>query len=278
MPMRQPAIYINHGGGPLPLLGQQPSISKFLASYAATLPEPPKAVLVVSAHWEASVPTVANGGSHPLLFDYGGFPAETYEYRYPAKGSPKVADRVCALLSAAGIKHATDGRRGWDHGVFVPLMLMFPAANVPIVQLSLTTDQDAQRHLSVGAALAPLRDEGVLIVGSGVSFHNFAYLMARDGATRKAGIAHSLAFDEWLSRAVADAGNDGEARRAALARWEADAGASAREAHPRGAAEHLMPLFVVAGAGGDGPARKAPTADTTGELLAGFAMSQFQWR
>ena len=281
--VRLPAIYVNHGGGPMPLIGQQPSVARFLSSYAATLPSTPAAVLVATAHWEEAVTTVSGAASHRLLFDYGGFPPETYAYTYPAPGSPAIAKRVCQLLSAARLPNAIDERRGWDHGVFVPMMLMFPSGSVPIVQLSLTSSQDAATHLAVGAALRPLRDEGVLIVGSGVSFHNFSHFFASDRAKRDAGVAHSRAFDAWLTATMTDPALSHADRIARLAQWDHLA-PSAREAHPPGAAEHLLPALVVAGAAGDdGPATKvgsgkASPVEAESELLGGFAFSQFEFR
>ena len=217
---RLPAIYINHGGGPLPLLGQQPDVAGFLSSYVATLPEMPRAVVVVTAHWEAAMTTVSSGERHSLLFDYSGFPPESYKYKYPAPGSPEVAGRLCELLQAAGLPHGRDDTRGWDHGVFVPMMLMLPDAGVPIVQLSLTSDQSAATQLAVGAALRPLRDEGVLLVGSGVSFHNFKWFFAREPSAQAAGTAHSRTFDSWLTAAVTDASLSTAARVAKLSRCD----------------------------------------------------------
>ena len=278
---RMPSIYINHGGGPMPLRGQQPDVAQFLSSYAATLPEKPTAVLVVTAHWQAAVTTVSSGASMSLLFDYGGFPPETYQYKYPASGSPEVASRVCDLLKGAGLAHAQDVQRGWDHGVFVPMMLMFPKADVPIVQISLLASQDAAAHIAVGSALKPLRDEGVLIVGSGVSFHNFQYFFARDDRSRVSGVAHSHTFDEWLTATLTNP--VATARNAQLASW--DSAPSAREAHPIGAAEHLLPALVVAGAAGDGPAVKVGSDANDGgggegmaAMLNEFAISQYEFR
>ncbi|CAJ1418659.1 unnamed protein product [Effrenium voratum] len=194
-------VYINHGGGPLPLLQKQPSISKFLGSYAASLPRP-SAVLVVTAHWETDALKVSAGKSHSLYFDYGGFPKETYEYTYPAPGSPELANRIIALLANKGLECSADATRGWDHGVFVPMMLMFPDASIPIVSLSLYSSQDAAAHITAGEALQPLRDEGVLIVGSGASFHNFKHMFGRDDASQKAGQRHAKLFDTWLVDSV----------------------------------------------------------------------------
>ncbi|KAL1522205.1 hypothetical protein AB1Y20_021843 [Prymnesium parvum] len=274
---RLPAVYINHGGGPLPLLGEQPAVASSLSSYARTLPSTPKAVLVVTAHWQTDATAVSDAPSPPLLFDYSGFPAQTYTYTYPAPGSPALARRACELLRAAGLPCSADSRRGWDHGVFVPMMLLFPAADVPVVQMSLTSNQDAATHLAVGAALAPLREEGVLIVGSGASFHNFKYFFARDEKTREVGVAHSRAFDEWLTATMTDPSLSADERRSRLAKWRE--APSAAECHPLGAAEHFLPALVVAGAGGDVPATKLPRVDAPqSKVDHGLQISQFEFR
>jgi aromatic ring-opening dioxygenase catalytic subunit (LigB family) len=205
----------------------------WLKGLVADLPERPKAILVVSGHWEAPVFTVASSPAPPLIFDYGGFPEHTYRLTFDAPGSPALAGRVRELLGAAGFATDEDAQRGYDHGVFVPLKLVTPEADIPVVQLSLKDGLDPAEHLAAGRALAPLRDEGVLIVGSGMSWHNMR------GFTR-AFTARSEAFDAWLSEAMADPATRDEAIR----NW-AD-GPYAREAHPR--EEHLAPLFVAAGA------------------------------
>ena len=183
----------------------------------------------------------------------------------------------CAqLLEKAGLPHAADMQRGWDHGVFVPMMLLFPAADIPVVQVSLTSDQDAATQLAIGAALRPLRDEGVLIVGSGVSFHNFAYLFAR-GKARETGVRHSLAFDKWLSSTMTDSAIPAASRLTQLAQWTA--APSAREAHPAGAAEHLLPALVVAAAAeGVAGTKVGLTAEAGAEIASDFAISQFEFR
>ena len=180
----------------------------------------PRAILVISAHWETPRPTVMSARRDPpMLFDYYGFPAHTYELDYPAPGSPALASRVRALLADAGHRESTRTRaRGYDHGVFVPFLLMFPDADIPIVQLSLRADLDPAAHLAIGRALAPLRDEGVLIVGSGMSYHNLRAVlvdaMPQDVASRRA-------FDAWLADAVETprrARRDAQARRVGRAR------------------------------------------------------------
>lgn len=239
-----PVVFIPHGGGPWPFvdvgLGDKTELDA-LAAYLRslrTLPRtPPKAVLAVSAHWEEPVPTVMTAERPPMLYDYYGFPSESYEVKWPAPGDPALAARVRELLGAAGFETGADAKRGFDHGAFVPLKLTYPDADVPTIQLSLRRGLDAEEHLAMGRALAPLRDEGVFIVGSGMTYHN---LRAFDRGARPV----SEAFDGWLRGVgvMAPAERDGQ-----LARW-ADAPA-ARQAHPR--EEHLIPLMVAAGAAGD---------------------------
>ncbi len=209
----------------------------FFRELPRALPTPPRAVLVVSAHWEAEHPTVMASASPPLLFDYQGFPEETYRLSWPAPGAPELARRIAALLWAHGFAPAEDGARGFDHGTFIPLMLSWPDAGVPTLQLSLLADLDPARHLALGRALAPLRDEGVLIIGSGMSFHNMR-LFGRADARQV-----SETFDAWLTKSATATPVE---RDNALEQWAtAPAG---RQAHPR--EEHLLPLLVVAGAAG----------------------------
>ena len=243
--MRQPTIFLPHGGGPCFFMDWTmgppdtwDALAAWLRSIGASLPEPPKALLVISGHWEESVATVNTGTQPPLLFDYHGFPEHTYELTWPASGSPTLAARVQELLGAAGIESKQNGTRGFDHGVFVPLKVAFPEAQIPTVQLSLRSGLDAAEHLAIGRALAPLRDEGVLILGSGMSYHNMR------GFNSAAGVSDSQTFDTWLSSAIAKPQTE---RDAALASWEK--APAARAAHPR--EEHLVPLMVAAGAAGD---------------------------
>jgi aromatic ring-opening dioxygenase catalytic subunit (LigB family) len=222
------------------------ALTGYLADLPARLPRRPRAMVVVSAHWEERVPTVTTNSTPALEYDYHGFPEETYQIQWPAPGEPGVAGRVRELLEGRGIATAEDAKRGFDHGTFVPLKVAFPDADVPAVQLSLERTLDPARHLAIGRALAPLRDEGILVVGSGMSYHNLGD-MRLPAETRR---ARSEPFDAWLRDAVvADAGS----RDAALTRWEE--APNARIAHPR--EEHLLPLMVVAGAAGEDRGRVA---------------------
>jgi aromatic ring-opening dioxygenase catalytic subunit (LigB family) len=235
-----PTFFIPHGGGPCffmegPIARVWDPLATFLRGVISTLPVAPTAIVVVSAHWEERQPTVTSRIDPPLIFDYYGFPPETYELRYDVPGSPAIAQRVTALLGAAGISSAVDGERGFDHGVFIPFMLVAPEATIPIVELSLVASLDPAQHLAIGEALAPLRSEGVLIVGSGMSYHN---LRGFFDPTEADG---SVSFDTWLTRtALAEP----DVRAAGLRGWQR--APDARIAHPR--EEHLMPLMVAAGA------------------------------
>ena len=234
-----PTLFIPHGGGPCFFMKWDPpdtwkNMGAFLSGVGSRVGEIPKAVLVISGHWEAPEFT-ATGSAHPsLIYDYSGFPPETYQIKYDAPGSPALADRVVGLLKDASIPAHVDPQRGFDHGVFIPFKLVYPEANVPIVQMSLKSGLDPAAHLAAGRALSTLRDEGVLIVGSGMSYHNLRSFFA--GGENSA----SDRFDTWLTDAVTS-----KDRAQKLMNW--GTAPSARDAHPR--EEHLIPLMVVAGAG-----------------------------
>lgn len=239
---RMPTWYIPHGGGPCFFMEWSPantwdSMATFLRGLGATLPARPRAIVCVSAHWLEGDVGVTSGERPELIYDYYGFPPHTYDLRYPAPGEPELATRIVERLRQAGIATHADARRGFDHGVFIPFLLMFPKADIPVLQVSLTHDLDPAAHLALGRTLAPLRDEGVLIVGSGMSFHN----MRGYGDPRFGPVSDE--FDEWLTHAVRLPGAE---REAALTQW-AQAPA-ARLCHPPRAEEHLLPLMVVAGA------------------------------
>lgn len=242
---KMPAVYLPHGGGPWNVMEQpmgEPESLARLTTYLeglASLPTTkPRALLVISAHWEEDVPTLMTAARPPMLYDYFGFPKHTYEIQWPAPGAPDVAARVAELLDASGLKVANAPERGFDHGTFVPMMVAFPKAEIPTLQLSLVKGLDPAQHLALGRALAPLREEGVYIIGSGMSFHNMRAF--RDGGGQRL----SEAFDRWLVEAIAAPAKERDAR---LAKWASAPGA--RDAHPR--EEHLLPLMVVAGAAGD---------------------------
>jgi aromatic ring-opening dioxygenase catalytic subunit (LigB family) len=261
--LRQPALYIPHGGGPCFFMpdphGIWRGMEAYLKSLAASLPAKPKAILVISGHWEESAFTFTGAKDHPgLIFDYYGFPPETYRIAWPAPVAPWLAARGRALIEAAGLPAAIDPTRGFDHGVFVPLKVAFPEADIPIVQMSLHASLDPALHVAAGRALAPLRDEGVLVIGSGMSFHNLR--VYGDPRIRQP----AAEFDRWLIY-VAEA--PATERSALLANWQS--APWARFCHPR--EEHLLPLMVAAGAS------EEPGRHDFGEEVLGGAVSGFRF-
>ncbi|MEO6389195.1 MAG: class III extradiol ring-cleavage dioxygenase [Croceibacterium sp.] len=262
MSQTQPSLFIPHGGGPCFFMpdprGTWTRMESYLRGLADTLPELPRAILVISGHWEAPAFSFTGGAHPPLVFDYYGFPPETYRIEWPAPGAPDLAERAAAMITDAGLPSAIDPERGFDHGVFVPLKVAFPEADVPVVQMSLHASLDPVIHLAAGRALAPLRDEGVLIVGSGMSFHNLRAM----GDPRVA--APSGEFDRWLAGA---AESEPETRSALLSQWQA--APWARLCHPR--EEHLLPLMVAAGAS------QNPATHDYAEVVLGGAVSAFRF-
>ena len=260
----QPTYFINHGGGPCFFLDPGPmrdtwnELEGYLGAFADTLDEKPRALLIVSGHWEETRPTVNAGVAPPLLFDYGGFPAHTYRLTWPAPGDPELAARVRDLLGAAGIESGSNASRGWDHGVFVPMKVMFPRADIPTVQLSLQRGLDPATHLAIGRALKPLRDEGVLILGSGQSYHNMRGFMGASGSADPG----AEAFDAWLRKVMPD----GDTRDRSLMAWEQAPGARAAQPHE----DHLLPLMVAAGAASGEPGRTAFHGQALGKPISGF--------
>lgn len=242
--LRQPTFYLSHGGGPWPWMPEMATALRQLAASLTDiprqLPQTPRAVLLVTAHWEAPAFTLGTNPAPGMVYDYGGFPAHTYQIVYPAPGAPALAQHVQALVAGAGLPVALDAQRGYDHGCFVPLAVMYPEAQAPVLQVSLRQNLDPAEHLAFGRALAPLRDEGVLIVGSGLSYHNLRVL-------GPAARAPSQAFDAWLQDTMSA---KPAVRTARLADWwHAPA---ARQCHPR--ADHLLPLMVAVGAAEADPA------------------------
>ena len=235
---RMPSYFISHGGGPWPWIADMrqsfAALEASLAAMPGALPEPPKAILMVSGHWEAREARVMHSPRPPMVYDYGGFPPHTYQISYPAPGAPALAERTAGLIAAAGLPTALDSARGYDHGTFVPAYIMYPRADVPVFQVSMFEHYDPAAHFALGRALAPLRDEGVLIVGSGLSYHNLR--LFGPGAREP-----STAFDTWLGQVLAQ---PPEARTEALLDWET--APRARTAHAR--EDHLVPLFVALGA------------------------------
>ena len=235
---RMPTYFISHGGGPWPWLANMrqmlASLEVSLARMPSELPQKPRAILMVSGHWETPDFAVM-GAAHPgMVYDYGGFPPETYKILYPAPGHPELAARTLSLIQGAGLPAHMDAKQGFDHGTFAPAYVMYPQADVPIFQVSLQHGYDPAAHFALGRALAPLRDEGVLIVGSGLSYHNLRLF----GPGAK---VPSKAFDDWLAVTM---GKTGAARTNALLDWES--APYARTCHAQ--EDHLVPLFTALGA------------------------------
>ena len=262
---RQPTFYVSHGGGPAFWIDYPPPIGPggfdrlkaFFEGFPSLLPEPPRAYLVASAHWEESVVTVSDAEAPGMLYDYYGFPEIAYTLQHPAPGAPEIARQVHDLLKGADIKSAYDSDRGFDHGVFVPMKIIDPEAKTPTVMMSLRKGLDPAFHLDVGKALAPLRDEGVIIIGSGSSFHDLRTYF--DGQAGKA-----KAFDDWLVETALEP----KTRDARLVDWTR--APAARDAHPR--EEHLLPLMVAAGA-----AEGEPALQVYKDVVANKPFSGFQF-
>lgn len=237
---RQPVCYIPHGGGPCFFM-EDPyhlwtNMGDFLHKFPQTLPQLPDTILVISAHWESSPVKIHHHPNPSLLYDYYDFPEHTYHLHYPAPGNPKLAKHIHELLTKHQIQSEFEEKRGWDHSVFIPLKVMFPNADIPVVELSLHKNLNSEYHLNIGQALSPLRDQNILMLGSGMSYHNLPSLFSGQGNPE----AH--AFDKWLDHTLTQLSP--ENRNRLLIGWENVP--SALSAHPR--AEHLLPLMVIAGA------------------------------
>jgi 4,5-DOPA dioxygenase extradiol len=242
-PENSPAsiLYLSHGGGPLPLLGDEghKDMVANLKHLAALLARP-AAIIVISAHWEARRATITAGAKPPLIYDYYGFPKQSYEIQYPAPGEPALARKVFALLNAHGIEAELDEQRGFDHGLFVPLKIMYPEADLPCIQISLVGSLDPVAHIKLGEALAGLGKEDVLVIGSGFSFHNLqAFFIPVTAASQ----TMNESFERWLIETCSSPALDERVRAERLAAWEE--APSARYCHPR--EEHLLPLHVCYG-------------------------------
>ena len=261
-----PTYFISHGGGPWPWMKDQTNgaydrLEASLQQIPRDFGSTPKAVLVISGHWEEPEFTVMTTARPPMIYDYSGFPEHTYKIQYPAPGSPETAERVRQLIAAAGFPFRVDSARGFDHGTFSPLAVIYPNADVPVFQLSMKHGYDPATHLAVGRALAPLREEGVLIVGSGLSYHN---LRAFGPQARQP----STAFDQWLDQTLVN--STPEQRDARLLVWSS--APSARAAHPR--EDHLLPLMVAVGAADHESGTRVYHEDA---FMGGIAVSSFRF-
>jgi aromatic ring-opening dioxygenase catalytic subunit (LigB family) len=283
--MKYPTVFVNHGGGPLPLMGRQNNLVKSMKEVVTKLlpkDRPPSAIVVLSAHWESDPISITAGRNPSLYYDYSGFPPETYHYDYPAPGNPELARQIQNLLTKQGLPSVLDDQRGFDHGVFVPLMIMYPDASIPVVEVSLHKSLDATINMQIGLALEPLREENILILGSGYSFHNMHSFFHPSEKSINA----SQDFNNWLKDTIllpssvgseqhphnctTDESSSYYQRRVdLLQQWEKAPGA--RISHPR--EEHLLPLFIVAAAGGE-TATPRLIHDTTSASVDGDAASE----
>lgn len=238
---RHTILYLSHGAGPMPLLGDNghKEMVDNLKMIAATISKP-SAILLISAHWEEAMPTITRAANPPLIYDYYGFPEPAYEVQYPAPGRPDLAQTIFSALRSKGIKSTLDDKRGFDHGLFVPLKIMYPEADVPCIQLSLLNSLDPREHINIGNALSGLEYENLLVIGSGFSFHNMNAFFAPRTAEME---MKNEAFMGWLNDTCSDRSLGENERTHRLVNWEK--APSARFCHPR--EEHLLPLHVCYG-------------------------------
>lgn len=253
--VKQPIFFISHGGGPCFFMEDSSGLFSEMDKHSETAKfyknffkhaqvnlEGVKGIVVISAHWEESQPTVQTNLKPPLYYDYYGFPDETYELKYPAPGDPQLARRVTDLLKAANFNTQEDDQRGYDHGVFIPLKLMIPEANIPIIQLSLISSLNSKAHINMGKALAPLREEGIMIIASGQVTHNLGSLRRASPQTPVQQYVKN--FVGWTTDAVTNPKYSPKERLDLLENFQK--APSVKEAHPR--AEHYVPILVAAGA------------------------------
>ena len=259
-----PTYFISHGGGPWPWVAPMRemfvNLELSLKAMVADLKDPPKAILMISGHWEAEDVAIMASSYPPMVYDYSGFPAETYQIVYPAPGAPEIAARTLGLLQSAGIAAHLDHHQGFDHGTFAPMAIMYPNADIPLFQISMLKSYDPRAHFAIGHALAPLRSESVLIVGSGLSFHNLRMF----GPAAK---APSEAFDKWLGETLMLAA---PAREDVLIDWES--APYARVCHRE--EDHLVPLFVALGAA---KGAKATCIYHDTDLMGGVTASSYRF-
>lgn len=263
---KMPTYFISHGGGPWAWLegdfrAAMNHLEKSLIQLPHELPSNPKAILMISGHWEEENFTIMSNPLPQMIYDYGGFPEHTYHIKYPARGCPELAVRIQSLLTDAGFISKLDPDRGFDHGTYTPLKISYPKADIPIVQLSLCSNYNPKLHINMGRALAPLRNEGILIIGSGLSYHNLRLFDQRASKP-------SHEFDDWLQNTIIN--SNPKDREAKLLKWET--APSARVAHPN--EDHLIPLMVAVGAA---EADAAILSYHEDDFFGGLAVSSFKF-
>ncbi|XP_045505710.1 dioxygenase tasH-like [Colias croceus] len=265
-----PSLFLNHGGGPSPVLGEKNNIQ--MANALRNVPNlldfsKLNAIILVTAHRQEDVVTISSGKRHDLLYDYYNFPPESYELKYDAPGDPELAGRLHSAFKNANIPSKLDEKRGWDHGVFIPMLLINPSANIPIVQVSILKNQDAVDHYNIGKILYEFRREGIAIFGSGLSYHNMKeFKKLRASSDAMDGIVVNEVFDQFLNDVCT-----GKLEAEAILTW--DTIPQGRESHPLGDADHLMPLIVNLGAAGPKPGRNIFSSI----FLQKFKLSGFIW-
>jgi aromatic ring-opening dioxygenase catalytic subunit (LigB family) len=267
MEQRQPVIFLPHGAGPCFFMDWNPpgtwdGLSQWLQMIPTFLPQTPEAIVVITAHWEEKDFSLSSNPNPDLYFDYYGFPPQTYELLYEAPGNPDLAGRISAMLSRRGMSSRHDANRGWDHGTFIPLKMIFPDADIPVVQMSLKEGLDPEEHFKLGEALELLRSRNVLIIGSGMSYHNM------HGFGNSSATAGSRVFTTWMSDVCMSGSVE---RRRELLNWKK--APYAKDCHPR--EEHLLPLMVCAGAAGKSPGRVDFQEEILGVCLTGIVFSDF---
>lgn len=259
-------IYFSHGGGPLPILGD--SSHKTMIKFMEELPSQiakPDAIIVISAHWEENLVTVLGSYNPVMFYDYYGFPDEAYRFTYPAPGNPELSSRIILMLKHMKIDGSIDNERGFDHGLFIPLKLMYPEANIPSIQISLVRELDPVVHMEIGKALRPLMNENILVIGSGFSFHNMrAFSRERNSTTDET----NDSFQDWLIETCSGSMSQAE-REQRLIFWEK--APAARYCHPR--EEHFLPLHVCVGIAGENN-RAAKIFD---DYILGKRAVAFKW-
>ena len=267
MSTRLPTYFISHGGGPWPYLDGEfrrmfDRLEESIKDIRRELANEPRAVLMISGHWEESGFAISSGEKPGMVYDYYGFPEHTYHIRYKAPGSPELAQRVQKLLQDGGIPARLDPERGYDHGTFSIMKPLYPEEDIPLVQLSIDHSYDPQLHLQLGRLLAPLRDEGVLIIGSGLTYHNLREMRGSEG------FEPSRVFDAWLRKTLLDAAP--AERTSRLVSWER--APLARAAHPR--EDHLIPLMAALGAAENEP---AAVVYHQKDLMGGITASSYRF-
>ncbi len=261
-----PVAFVSHGGGPWPILSldgfnepERLSLYNYMKSISQTPKMQPKALLVISAHWEESKFTINTNPNPELLYDYYGFPPKAYDFDWPVKNDLSVVNEVKMALNIAGIGFNEDDQRDYDHGIFIPLMPAYPDAAIPVIQISLNANLSPEDHFNFGSAMAPLREKGIFIIGSGNSYHNVRSMFK---PSPKA-ISASKEFDEWLKATLR---LNADERKKAILNWENAPGA--RECHPR--EEHLIPLMVIMGAAKNDAAKISWTGTINGTSNTAF--------